>query len=139
MAAVRGNQVKSILKRKGFNTRSIRVTTERSFIKVNVSDWSISLKNIEDALKDLNTVENISNDLDPIYIGDTVVISYESKSIPKWMLEEVTKEIEKRPEFDINNFASVERLALDLLENDKLKHLGRYNLKELIKESIKEA
>jgi hypothetical protein len=102
-----------------------------------VSDWSISLKDIEDALKHLNTVENISNDLDPIYIGDTVVISYESKSIPKWMLEEVAKEIEKRPDFNINNFASVERLALDLLENDKLKHLGRYNLKELIKESIK--
>jgi hypothetical protein len=137
MAAIKGIQIKSILKRKGFDTKFIKVTTERSFIKVKVSDWSISLKDIEDALKHLNTVENISNDLDPIYIGDTVVISYESKSIPKWMLEEVAKEIEKRPDFNINNFASVERLALDLLENDKLKHLGRYNLKELIKESIK--
>jgi hypothetical protein len=99
-----------------------------------VSDWSISLKDIEDALKHLNTVENISNDLDPIYIGDTLIVEYDYKKIPESMLDIVLREIEKRYDFDPFNFQSVHCLATDLAKNKMLSHIDISSLKILIKE-----
>jgi hypothetical protein len=135
MAAIKGSQVKAILNKKGFNTKLIKVTTERSFIKVKVLDWSISLKDIEDALKHLNTVENISNDMDSIYIGDTLVVGYDYNKIPELMLDVVSKEIDKRCDFDPLNFQSIHCLATDLSKNEMISHIDISSLKILIKEA----
>jgi plastocyanin domain-containing protein len=103
MAAVKGNQVKAILKKKGFDTKYIRVTTERSFINVKISDLSISIDSVKSALSDLHTVKNVSKDLDPMYEGDVVIVEYDYKaaeSMKKEIIEKCSQDKVNKKEFE---------------------------------------
>jgi hypothetical protein len=132
MTTLKGNEVKAILKKAGFDTRSIKVTTKRSFYHVTLSDWNMSSSKICEALKHLNTVENISHDLDPIYSGDTVCVTYNTKTISEDLKAAIRQEIQRRPQFSVYDFKEVQLMARDLLALPNFAHLTRFTIQDAI-------
>lgn len=122
---ITGQQIKATLKAAGFNTKDIRVTKGYKTYNIVLNDWKVEQLKVFAAVSFLDTCENISHDADPIYIGNSVSVTYNDATLNKDLAEKVAAAIANESQFSIYNHASVMNLAFKLSNTEDFKHLSR--------------